>query len=80
MEDWDIVDRAKFPHLVMENYMKRVYYEETGMTVLEMEEWVYGVEQSGLLNLLWVPHYHRNPINTICICQMLTLVHDGCYG
>lgn len=31
-----------------------------------------------MLNLLWVPHYHRTPINTTCIRQLLTLVHDGC--
>lgn len=35
------------------------------------------VEKSGLFNLLWVPHYHRTPTNTICILQLLTLVHEG---
>ena len=34
--------------------------------------------KSRLLNLLWVPHYHRSNINTTCICWLLTLVHDGC--
>jgi len=77
MEDWDLEDRTNFPNLVIDNFMKHVHYEETGVTVLEMEEWVCDVEQSRFLNLLWVPHYHRTPINTICVCQLLTLVNDG---
>lgn len=48
------------------------------MTKLYMEEWVCIVEHSGLLNLLWVPHYHRTAMNTICVCELLTLVHNGC--
>jgi len=67
MEDWDLADHAKFLHLATEKYMRRVYYEETGVIVLEIEEWVCSVEKSGFLNLLWVPHYHRTPINTICV-------------
>ena len=43
-----------------------------------MEEWVCFVEKLALLNLLWVPHYHHTHINTICVRQLLTLVHDGC--
>ena len=58
--------------------MQEVYYEETGVIVLEMKEWVCGDEKSRLLNPLLVPHYNRTPINTICVCQLLTLVHDGC--
>jgi len=78
MEDWDLVDHAKFPHLAMDKYMWKVYYEETGVTTLETREWVRSVEQLGLLNLLWVPHDHRTPINMICVHQLLTLVHNGC--
>jgi len=50
---------------------------ESGVTALETVEWICGVENSGLLNILWVPHYHRTPINTICVRQILTLVHVG---
>lgn len=35
-------------------------------------------EQSRLLNLLWVPHYHCTKINTTCVQQLVTLVHDEC--
>lgn len=46
MEDWDLTDHTKFPYLAMDKYMKRVYYEETCVTMLETEEWVHGVKQS----------------------------------
>lgn len=78
MEDWDLADRERFPHLVMENYMKQVYYKESSVTALEPVEWIRRENQSGLLNLLWVPHYHRSNINIIYIKKLLTLVHDGC--
>jgi len=77
MENWDLANRANFPDLVMDKYKRRIYYVESGVTMLEIEEWVCGVKHSGLLNLLWVTHYHRTPINTICVCQLLILVHDG---
>jgi len=43
MQDWDLVDHAKFPHLVMDNFMKHVYYEEMSVVAMETEEWVYDV-------------------------------------
>jgi len=78
MEDWDLADHARFPHLETDKYMKHVYYVKSGVTTLGTVEWICSVENSGLLNLLWVPHYHHTPINTICVRQLLTLVHDGC--
>lgn len=79
LEDWDLADHERFPKLTMESYMRRVYYKEYGVTMLEPMEWIRGVNQSGLLNLLWVPHYHRSNINLIVIKKLLTLVHDGCF-
>jgi len=58
--------------------MKRVFYKEPSVTALELFNWICEVNQSGLLNLLWVPHYHQSNINLIVIKQFLTLVHDGC--
>lgn len=36
MEDWDLADHAKFPYLATDKYMWKVYYEEMGVTTLEM--------------------------------------------
>lgn len=67
MEDWDLADHAKFPHLAIEKYMRRVYYAESGVTVLEIEEWFGGVEHSIFLNLLWV-HITTTPPSTRYVC------------
>ena len=45
---------------------------------LEPHKWLRGVEKAGLLNLLWVPHYHCTPVTIFVIRQLLCLVHDGC--
>jgi len=63
MEVLGLANHERFPHLAMENYMKRVYYKESSVILLEPVEWICGVNQSGLLNLLWVPHYHQSNIN-----------------
>lgn len=78
MEDWDLGNHTKFPHLETHKYMQKTYFDDMGVTILEPMKWVSSVEQSRLLNLLLVPHYHRNPINMVCVCQLLTLVHDEC--
>lgn len=78
MEDLDLANHDRFPHLVTANYVKHIYYVDSGVIVLEMVEWIRRVENSGLLKLLWVPHYHGTTINTTYVCQLLTLVHDGC--
>jgi hypothetical protein len=77
MEDWDLADRAKFPHFEPSKYLKMVYYEEVGVTRVEPMTWATGIQCVGLLNMLTVPHFGCNNINTICVCQLLTLVHDG---
>lgn len=56
--------------------MKHVFYKESGVTTLEPVKWIRGVEKAGLLNLLWVLHYHCAPINLIFIKLLLCLVHD----
>lgn len=79
LEYWDFGDIEQFPHLAIDTFMKRVFYKEYGVTTLELLESLHGVNKVGLLNLLWVPHYHHTPINLTVIKQLLCLVHDGCF-
>lgn len=66
------------PHLAINTYMKSVLYKESSVTTLEPVEWIHKFNQSGLLNLFRVPHYHRSNINLIIIKQLMCLVHDEC--
>jgi len=68
MEDWDLVDHDKFPHLATNKYMTKIYYEEIGVTWLEPNKWVRDVEQASLLHMLYIPHFHQLIINIVCVC------------
>jgi len=75
-EDWDLADHEKLPHLETRNLMKQ---NTVGVvTTLEPRKWLRGVEKVGLLNLLWVLHFHHTPITIFFVKQLLYLVHDGC--
>ena len=50
---------------------------EAGTTFLEVKQWVAGLEQAGLLNMLNVPHFGHSTQVTMVVKQLLALVHDG---
>jgi len=49
-----------------------------GVAELEPRKWLRGAEKVGLLNLIWVQHFHHAPTTIFIIMQLLCLVHDGC--
>lgn len=60
--------------------MHRIIDTNMGMTSLEPQKWLRGVEKTGLLTLLWVPHYNHTPVTILVIKKLFCLVHDGCLG
>jgi len=73
-EDRDLLDHEKFPHLETGNHMKK---NTTGVVItLELWKWLRDVEKVGLLNLLWVSHFHHALISIFIIGYLLCLVHD----
>lgn len=78
MEDWYLNYCNKYPQFEPNKYLQSIYYEEAGVIRVEPMKWVVGIQDVGLLNMLYVPHFGRNNINTICMRQLLALVHDGC--
>lgn len=50
----------------------------TGFIELESHKWLCRVEKEGLLNLLWVSHYHHTAVTIFFIRHLLFLAHDGC--
>lgn len=51
--------------------------KEGVVIVLQPRKWLRGVEEVGLLHLLWIPHFHWAPITIFVIRQLLCLVHEG---
>ena len=52
LEDWDLANHEKFPHLETRNLMKPKQNTIAGFTELELRKWLREVEKAGLLNLL----------------------------
>ncbi|MCY6488401.1 hypothetical protein, partial [Actinobacillus pleuropneumoniae] len=77
-EDWVLADHEKFPHLETAQLMKPKQNTMVGVTELELQKWLHKVEKARLLNLMWVPHFHHNPITIFVIKQLLYVLHGGC--
>ena len=58
--DHDMNDRGKFLQFTPGKYLHSVHYLEAGTTLLEVKQWVVGLEQAGLLKMLNVPHFGRS--------------------
>ena len=71
LEDWDLADNEKFPHLATKQLMHCIIDTNSAMTALELWRWLRGVDKAGLLNLIWVPHYNRTLVTVFFIKQLL---------
>lgn len=43
LKDFDLADHERLANLSTNTYMKKVFYKESGVTVLEPVEWICGV-------------------------------------
>jgi len=77
-EDLDLANHDKLAYLVTKHLMNPKKHTKARVIELEPHKWLHGVENAGLLNLLWVSHYHRTPVTILFIRQLLCLVHGGC--
>lgn len=57
------MDSEKFPQFAADKLLQH--------------KWLRGVENVGLLHLLWIPHYHCGPITIFFIWKLLCLVPYG---
>lgn len=58
-EDWDLMDHDKFPHLATSKLMRLKKNTIAGAIELEPHKCLHKLKKAGLLDLLWVPHYHH---------------------
>lgn len=49
---------------------------EGTVTMLQPKEWLWKVDQSGLLCILLIPHFLRPPITMLVIKQFLCLIYE----
>jgi hypothetical protein len=76
--DHDVTDTTKFPDLVQEIYLENK--EEVGPSgnpILEPTQWITGLYNSGIMNLLEIPHFGCGKDVGNCVKQLLERVHGG---
>jgi hypothetical protein len=75
--DHDIADTVKFPYLAPQNYLESRGEGPSGAPLLEPAQWILGLYNTGIMNLLDIPHFgHGKHING-CVKQLLARVHGG---
>jgi hypothetical protein len=75
--DHDVADVTKFPDLASQNYLESRGEGSSGMPLLEPTQWILGLYNTGIMNLLDVPHFGWGKHINACIKQLLARVHDG---
>jgi hypothetical protein len=75
--DHDVVNVTKFPYLASQNYLERRGEGSSSMLVLESTQWILGIYNTGIINLLYVPHFGRSNHINACIKKLISCVHDG---
>jgi hypothetical protein len=69
--DHDMEDVTKFPDLAPQNYLESRGEGSSGMPLLEPTQWILGLYNIGIMNLLDVPHVGQGKHINTCIKKLL---------
>jgi hypothetical protein len=75
--DHDVTDRDKFPEFAPQVYMERKGTSSSGVPILEPKQWIAGLYNTGIMNLLEIPSFWGGKDVNNCVKQLLALVHGG---
>jgi len=73
--DHDVADTVKFPDLAPLNFLERGGGSPLGAPLLEHAQWILGLYNTDIMNLLDIPHFMRGKHINGCVKQLLTRVH-----
>ena len=75
----DVFDAINFPDLAAQSYLERRGEGPSGVPLLEPVQWILGLYNTDIMNLLDIPHFgHGKHINK-CVKQLLARVHRGIF-
>jgi hypothetical protein len=75
--DHDITDRDNFHEFAPHVYMERKGTTPSGVPILEPKQWIVGLDNTCIMNLLEILHFGRDKYVNACVKQLLALVHGG---
>jgi hypothetical protein len=74
----DVTDVAKLPALAQENYLEaKGEIRPLGKLILEPMQWIIGLYNLGIMNLLDIPHFKCGKKISFCVKQLLARIHGG---
>jgi hypothetical protein len=75
--DHDVRDTMKFPYLAEEVYLANIgEIVPLGKPIMEPAQWITGFYNSGIMNLLEIPHFKHGKNFGLYVKQLLAWVHD----
>jgi hypothetical protein len=72
-----VADTFKFPDLAQHNYMESRGEGPSSAPLLEPTQWIMGLYNACIMNLLDIPHFGRGKHINGCVKQLLARVHEG---
>jgi hypothetical protein len=73
----DVADVVKFLYLVPKNYLESKGEGPSGAPLLELAQWILGLYNTSIVNLLHIPHFGRGKHINGCVKKRLERVHGG---
>jgi hypothetical protein len=67
----------KFPEFVQQVYMDSIGTSPFGDPMMQPKQWVTGLENTGILNLVEIPHFGRGKEVNNCVKQLMAVLHGG---
>jgi len=74
-DDHDVVYMGNFPEFVQKVYMESKGEGPAGDPILEPKQWIGGLYNTWIMNLLEIPHFGREKDLNACVKQLLEWVH-----
>jgi hypothetical protein len=68
--DHDVTELEKFPDLVQEVYIENRGSTLKGILKMESKQWIMGLYNYGIMNLLEIPHFGRGRDVNACVKKL----------
>jgi hypothetical protein len=75
--DHDVADTGKFLEFAQQVYMDNIGTGPFGDPMMQPKQWEAGLENTGILNLVEIPHFGRGKEVNNCIKQLMAVLHGG---
>jgi hypothetical protein len=73
----DVADADKFLKFAKRVYLETVGINPVGEPISQPLRWETGSKKTGILGLLYLPHFGRGHYASTCVKQLLAFTHGG---